>query len=284
MFIRHLTIRNFGAVSMYDAALNPELNIISSRYTQEISTAIAFLLCSKVQQSIPTGWLCATTHITAEVVSGTCVYTVTATPSGDRLTLSVTDQCGTDMTDTYQHILSHCLEQDTLDTFDGQDKTLPMRLCWYRNCVDAPADVSGRTESRTDLKTFRAHLLAYIKSFRPEPINCKKDYLAMINSKGQFEVFDPGGSGDVCLSETEGKLFLYICFLNIAEFWADMEKTRDLHHEKKPLIIQNFLEFLDESTDIRALIARTRKLNRQVILLTLPASGVFEKHKDWKGE
>ena len=43
-----------------------------------------------------------------------------------------------------------------------------------------------------------------------------------------------------------------------------------MHHEKKPLLIKNFLEFLDQSTDIKGLITRTKKLGRQIIILTLP--------------
>jgi hypothetical protein len=282
MIIRHITIRDFGAVSLYDAAFTPELNIIDSRYTQEISTAIAFLLCSKAQQAIPPSWLRTTTRLAAEVLSKTCVYAVTAAPRDGRLTLSVTDNSGADATDDYRYALCHCLEQDALDAFNGQDKTFPMRLCWYRNCDDAPADLSSRTEKRSDLKTFRAYLVAYIKSFQPEPINCKKNYLTTITPEGQFAVFDSSEAGDICLSETEEKLFLYICFLNVAGFWADIERIRDLHHEKKPLVIWNFLEFLDESTDISALVARTVKLHRQIIILTLPLAG--ELKKKWSGQ
>lgn len=282
MIIRHITIQDFGAVSFYDAALTPELNVIDSLNIPEISAAVAFLLCSKAQQVIPFDWIRSTTRLTAEVLSKICVYTVTAIPCNGRLTLTVTDNSGADATDAYQYILSHCLEQDALDTFDGHDKTIPLRLCWYRNCEDAPADVSNRTESRTDLKTFRAHLNEYIKAFQPEPINCEKEYLASINPQGRFEVFYPGASGEVALSETEEKLFLYICFLNIAEFWADIEKIRDLHHEKKPLVIQDFLEFLDASTDIGALVVRTIKLQRQVILLTPPLDENVKKKRNEK--
>lgn len=282
MIIRHITIREFGAVSFYDAALTPELNIIDSRHTPEISAAIGFLLCSKARQVIPSEWIRPTTCLTAQVLTEACAYTVTAIPYDGRLTLVATDHSGADVTENYQHILSHCLEQDALDTFDGQDKTLPMRLCWYRNRVDALADVSNRTENRTDLKTFRSHLIAFIKSFQPESINCKKNYFATINQAGQFEVCHSDIPGRVYLSETEEKLFLYICFLNATEFWADIEKIRDLHHEKKPLVIRNFLEFLDESTDVSALLARTGKFQRQILILTLPLDE-SEKEK-WIGK
>lgn len=268
MIIRHITIRDFGSVRFYDTGLIPELNIIDSRCVPEVSAAIALFLCSKAQQAIFPDWIRPTTHLTAEVLIEACEYTVTAMPSEGRLTLTVMDNSGTDVTEDYQYILSHCLEQDALGTFDGQDKTLPMRLRWYRNCEDATTDVSPRTECRTDLKTFRSHLIEYMKAFRPEPINCAKDYFVTMNREGQFEVFHPGISGDLCLSETEEKLFLYTCFLNVAEFWTDIEKIRNLHHEKKPLVIQNFLEFLDASTNLCGLIARTIRLQRQIIILT----------------
>lgn len=272
MIIQHITIQDFGSIQFYDTALTRSLNIIDSRYTPEISAAIELFLCSKAQQTIPPTWLRPTTRLTAEVLAEACAYTVTAIPCNGQLTLTVTDNDGAEATDAYQYRLSHCLEQDAIDSFDGWDKTLPLRLCWYRNCEDAPENISDRTGSLTDMKTFRSHLIGYINAFQPEPINCKKAYWATINPQGQFEVFYPGVSGSFSLSETEEKLFLYICFLNVAEFWADIEKIRDLHHEKKPLVIQSFLEFLDESTDISALVTRTINLRRQIIILTPPLS------------
>lgn len=277
MMIRHITIRDFGAVSFYDAALTPSLNIIDSHYISEISAAIALVLCSKVQPAVPSAWIHCTTGLTAEVILETGVYTVRAIPCRGQLTLTVTDENGAEVTDAYAYMLSHCPEQDRIDNFDGQDQTLPMRLFRYRNCADAPENISDRTDNLTDTKTFRSHLLGYIKAFPPEPIHCQKAYLVALNPKGEFQVVFPGIDGDVSLSETEEKLFRYICFLNVAEFWAGFEKIRDLHHEKKPLVIQNFLEFLDASADIRALVARTHLLQRQIIILTLPLSEDMKK-------
>lgn len=283
MRIRRITIRDFGAVRFWDAALTRSLNIIDSHYTREISAAIALFLCSKAQQVIPSTWIRSTTHLCAEVLAQKRIYTVTATPGNDRLTLTATDDSGTAATDAYQYMLSHCPEQDATDRFDGQDKTLPLRLCWYRNGENAPVDLAGATQRRTELNIFRSHLIGYIKAFQPEPIHCRKNYLITINKDGCFSVICPGVPGRVSLSETEKKLFHYNCFLHIAEFWANIERLRDLHHEKKPLVIQNFLEYLDASTDISALLARTAKLRRQIILLTLPCKE-DEKHKWMEGE
>lgn len=282
MIIKRITISNFGAVLHCDIALAPEINLLDTQHISEISTAIEFILCSKVRQVVPPNWVRTDTHLTAEILINNAVYTVDATPHEDQLTLAVIDANGNNMTACYRNMLSHCLEQDAVESFDGQDKTLPLRLCWYRNCEDAPEGLSGRTERLVDRKTFRSCLVQYIKAFQSEPINNKKNYQTAVNRHGIFEVFYPGVSGSVFLSETDEKLFWYICFLNIAEFWEDIERLRDLHHERKPLLIRNFLERLDDSADISGLIARTLKFGRQVIILTPPL--IEERKKKWIGE
>lgn len=282
MIIKHIIIQDFGSVRFYDTTLTSELNIVDTRYIPEISAVIGLFLCSKARHSVPPTWIRPTTRLTAEILMDTTAYVVDATPNGDHLNLVVMDADGNDATKTYRNRIFHCQEQDAMESFDGQDKTLPLRLCWYRNCSDAPVNVSSRTASLSDTKTFQSQLIRYIRTFQPEPINCIKDYKAVINSQGRFEVFYPGVFGEVSLSTTEEKLFLYICFLNVAEFWEDIEKLRDIHYEKKPIVIRNFFEFLDESTDISGLVTRTLELQRQIIILT-PPMGEEIKEK-WIGK
>ena len=69
------------------------------------------------------------------------------------------------------------------------------------------------------------------------------------------------------LSESEQKLFGYLCFLWNAEFWRGYEEMRNLHGIRKPLLVLNFAECLDESIDMDALLQRTEALGRQVILI-----------------
>ena len=191
---------------------------------------------------------------------------------------------GNDKTDFYQNTMSHCTEQDAIEDFDGQDTSLPTRLCWYKGCddCDVPNDLFVRTNFVAGTKTFRSYLMRYIKAFKPEPINNKKNYIISINKQGKFEVMYSDVCNEINLSQTEEKLFRYICFLNIAEFWENIENVRNIHHEKKPLLVKNFIDFLDESTDINSLIARTVQLGRQVIILTLPMQETIKKK--WMGE
>jgi hypothetical protein len=189
-----------------------------------------------------------------------------------------TDPTGADATAQYQYALSHCEEQNVAELFGGWEPYIPLRLSNYRD-RDIWDILSDRTDRLIDTNAFHRYLCNYIRSFAPQQINSTKNYLISIDQHGKFKVILPGFDGKIHLSEIEKRLFYYICFLNIAEFWAGFESIRDLHHEKKPLIIQNFLEFLDESMDISALVARTIKLQRQLIILTLPLCG--DMKKDW---
>ena len=281
MFIQHIRIENFGAICFYEIDLAQGLNLIDSRYADEILATISFLLCNKPPSAISEQWLQEDTLMSATIRLEDDSYSVCARNQLGQLRLFATDPAGADVTVRYQYALSHCAEQDDTEFFDGQDHE--SHLCLYRYyCREEQDDLSGRTGRIADTKTFRKYLYRYIQNFCPEPINCAKKYQVTINEQGVFEVSYPGLGSGINLSETEEKLFRYICFLNVAEFWADFERIRDLHHKKKPLIIQNFIEFLDESANVSNLIVRTKKLQRQIIILTIPLDG--EMKKKWIGE
>ena len=271
MIIKHITIKNFGLAEFYEKALNSGLNILDTCFKSEILTAIELVLCSNTLKEKRVAELHDDTLIAAQVLIAETDYFVELKPTNEGfLKLTALDDTGRDLTSLYRTLISHCSEQDRVESFDGNDDSFPLRLCWYRDADDyeAPKSLHGKSNYILSTKTFRSHLIRYIKAFEPEPIHNTKNYKAAINKKGKFEVVYPGVVGEPQLSETEKKLFWYICFLNIAEFWTDVEKIRNIHHEKKPLIIKNFLEFLDQTTNVEGLIARTARLGRQVILLT----------------
>lgn len=269
MFIRHISIQNLGEISAFRATLARKVTQLRCRHTEELSAALAYFLC---REDIPERWLQEDTRLTAQISLAGVDYALCAIYQDGRLQLSVTDPEGKDATALYLYTLRHCREQDAAEAFDGKDRTLPLRLCRYRYRLDGDS-LSAKTRQLADTNTFRNYLLQYIKGFRPEPIHCQKKYQIAMTPCGKFTACFPGVSGKVYLSETEQRLFHYLCFLHVAEFWAGFEKLRDLHHEKKPLVIQNFLEFLDESADIHTLLSRTKKLQRQVIILTPQSQG-----------
>ena len=278
MFIEHITIENFGTIRHYDTHLQQGLNIVESRHATELYTAIACLICNDQAQGIPSQWLRDDLLICAGISLADTVYTVHIRSISGQPRMFAVDPTGAEATARYQYALAHCREQNSAELFGGWEPRLPLRLFDYRDrdLWAVPADRSLTT------KTFRRYLYQYLHDFCPEPINSQKNYMLSVNRQGKFEVTLPGYAGEIYLSETEKRLFYYHCFLNVAEFWAGFEKMRDLHHEKKPLLIRDFLEFLDASTDISNLIARTQKLRRQSIILTIPMDE--ETKKKWIGE
>ena len=272
MMIKEFTIRNFGPIGSARVQLAPVLNRILCPCTEAFSDVLQLLLCSKDPEEIPAHYLQENTHISARICLDGRNYRVRIRPCEGRLQMSVTDSEGADVTAFYQYVLRHCPEQDDLESFNGQDRSLPMRLYQYRNWEDME-DLPERTRHMADTQTFQSCLQKYIADYRPEPINSKKDYRVEIDDRGNFRVVHPEITGRVFLSETEEKLFLYTCFLNIAEFWCSVQKLRDLHHEKKPLIIQNLLDRMDASVNITGLTDRTVRLQRQIIHLDATQKG-----------
>ena len=275
MYIQYITIRNFGAVRSYHTQLSRKVNLLDSRHADEIATAVSLLLCNKSARAMPPVWLREDSLISAAVYLENIRYCVSLKPVTGRLQLFVTDPTGIDATAQYQYILSRCLEQDTVESFDGRDSTTPLCLhqYWCREAEGLP----NRTEGVTNFETFRSYLHSYIHEFCPEPINHPKRYRIAIDSQGKFTVNALDHSGKIYLSETEEKLFHYSCFLHIVEFWAGFEKLRNLHYEKKPLLIRNFLELLDDSINVQDLIKRTKKLQRQILIFTLPQAAIKVK-------
>lgn len=279
MIIQHLAIQNLGSLTRYEVDFSSKLNFIDSRHTDQIAATLAFLLCRR--QTLPACWFRENTSITAKIRLADTLYTVSATPRLDQLQLLALDPTGEDVTVRYQYLLSHCQEQDEIESFDGKNRSLPYRLCRYFDWENHQK-FSAKTERLADTKTFRKHLRQYISDFQPEPICCEKSYRMTMTPRGKFQIYHPNIPYKINLSTTEQTLFRYLCFLNIAEFWADFQGLRDLHHIKKPLLMVNFIEFLDESTNIENLIERTLKLQRQIIILADPMSQ--ELKQKWLGE
>jgi hypothetical protein len=91
----------------------------------------------------------------------------------------------------------------------------------------------------------------------------------VLEKDGRYAVKCRIDSSDACsLSVSERTLFRYLCFLKTAEFWCGFEELRNLHGIKKPLIIKDFLERLDESINTARLLKRAENLKRQVIVLS----------------
>lgn len=272
MTINKITVINFGSIRFFETSLNDQISVIETKYISELSAVFDIILCKKTVSSLPNDWLRSDTEITAVVCIDNIVYYVNAMPNSSvssALSVYATDVNGCEMTKQYLSLISHCAEQDAIESFDGCDKTMPLRLSWYHNSeeYEPSGSLDENSNHIANTKTFRSSLSKYIKTFESEPINNRKQYNISITQNGKFEVSHPESDEKNCLSKTEEKLFLYICFLNITEFWSNIESVRNLHNVDKPLLIRNFLEYLDESAEFEKLIKRSLMLKRQIIFV-----------------
>ncbi len=262
MIIFRMRVRNLGAIVALEAEFTSGVNVICGRASSELAGLLSFILCNHGTGGIPKQWVRVDSSVTGEVClfGENCSLSTVVERGG--LRIYVRDPKGKDVTAMYRDVLSHCTVDPLIESFDGQDRTIFRRLRDYRY------GVARGMMFETGTKAFRKYLLNYIKDFSADILNSRKGYEMGMKVNGEFVALYPDECGRIYLSETEERIFRFLCFLNVAEFWEGYGKLRDLHYENKPLLIRNFVEYLDGSMDIKELLARAERQGRQMFLLT----------------
>lgn len=271
MVLKTISITHFGGIKDFSFSFSNSLNILKERYSEELFLAIATVLHNRSTPRIPKFWICRESRIDAEVSVNEKMFCLTILPSEDEngVKLSAFDGEGSEVTKEYLYLSSHCEEQDLSDVFDGEDRTLLRFLRYAEELYDDSNELSKQTDGFSSLKIFRKYLRSFIENFQPEVIRDGKRYEIILKKDGRYCVrCSDGGFEAAFLSESERTLFRYLCFLRTAEFWQGFEEIRDLHSVKKPLVVKDFLDRLDQSIDVSELFDRTLKLGRQMIVLT----------------
>ena len=271
MILKRITIQNLGAVDAFEYDFENDLNVVRSRYTDEISGAIQFVLNHRVF-SLPKHWVRRSTRLEAFVCIFGKEYVLMATPNlkQNDLCLRAYDVDGHEKTREYLYLTSHCAEQDLCDVLDKDAKKMFFKPIQYldEDRYYSSGELSKCTDRLSEIKAFRSYLKTFIKDFKPETIRDGKRYELYLKKDGRYAVRYKGDNDmPVFLSESEQTLFRYLCFLRTAEFWQGFEELRNLHSVKKPILTRDFLERLDESINIENLLQRTTELERQVIIL-----------------
>lgn len=271
MLLKKISIFHLGGIKNFSFSFSDSLNILKERYSQELFLVITAVLHNRSAPRIPKAWLCRESRIDAEVSVNKKPFYLTILPSEDEkgVKLLVFDSEGRDATKEYLYLSSHCAEQDISDVFDGEDRTL-LRFLRYagEDRYYLPNELLKQTDGFSSLNTFRRYLRSFIDNFQPEVIRDGKQYEIILKKDGRYGVrCTDGESESVFLSESEQVLFRYLCFLRTAEFWQGFEEIRNLHSVKKPLLIKDFLDRLDESIDVSDLFDRTLNLGRQIIII-----------------
>ena len=169
----------------------------------------------------------------------------------------------------YAETLRQSAEERSANCFsDFKRQKYPHRLFRYRDPeIYYPTGAfSKRTDGFGVTRCFRGFLRQYVREFRPIRLRDGKDFWLHLQPNGKFAVKTCGGAECAALSESESTLYQYLCFLCLAEFWSAAEQLRDLHHPRKPLLVNDFLERLDRSIDVSEILERTARLDRQTFL------------------
>ena len=272
MILQFIKIQRLGAVDHFEFNFENDLNVVSSRYTGEIAYAIQTVLNHRVS-CLPEIRASRSTQVEALVRISENEYMVTAKPDPKQndLCLRAYDKNGNDKTREYLCLTSHCTEQDLCEVFDKNTPKMFFKPIQYldEDHYYSPRDLSKSTDRLSETKAFRSYLKTFIKDFKSETIRDGKRYELYLKKDGRYAVRYKGDNDmPVFLSECEQTIFRYLCFLTTAKFWQGFEELRNLHSVKKPILVENFLERLDEAIDTQDILERTRQLNRQIIILT----------------
>ena len=223
--------------------------------------------------SLPKIWVGRSTKIEALVCILGTEYLLIVAPNlkQNDLCLCAYDVDGNEKTREYLYLTSHCTEQDLCEVFDKNNPKMFLKPIQYldEDHYYSPRDLSKSTDRLSETKAFRSYLKTFIKDFKSETIRDGKRYELYLKKDGRYAVRYKGNNDmPVFLSESEQTLFRYLCFLRTTEFWQGFEEVRNLHGVKKPVLIKDFLERLDESIDTKCLLERACRLNRQIIILS----------------
>ena len=144
----------------------------------------------------------------------------------------------------------------------------PHTLHKYKYAADffTPKEFRKMTGGSGCTEVFRRYLSEFIASFEEEELVQGKRYILTLKPDGNFVVKGGISEEAPCLSTSERTIYHFLCFVYIAGFWQGFEKIRDLNYEPKPLVIEDFVNHIDESIDIRPYIDKAKSLGREIII------------------
>ena len=178
----------------------------------------------------------------------------------------VLDEAGENYTERYFDLVEESEEEFYIRHFEEYKKeTYPHKLKYYRTYEDEELEeFADKTDGVGVTRGFRSHMTNFIRNFKPELLVKGKPYILILNKKGEFcveDIYNPGERA--LLSENEETIYHYLCYLHLSNFWSQIKCIKDQNHLAPPLIVDDFLDRLDQSTDTKQLIDKAVSLNRQ---------------------
>ncbi len=248
--IKSLTLENIADVDYLNIEFNSGLNIIQTKHSEALAYALGYITNNSPLCKAFPALLKGNMRISSDICIDRNYTFDTSNPIENKEISSLFNQSR---------------EEDNLCFYqNGKFKNHALRLSEYKDFeyFYSRNRFIIQTKGACTSRTFRGKLWEYIKNFKPQRINPKKDYFIKINEKGEFFV-----DGNPNLSASELNLFDFLCYLNVIEFWESFQEIKDLNHIKKPIIITELFEMIDQAIPKSFILQRLEKLNRQVFLI-----------------
>lgn len=281
MFVKKLTIEQFGRIGYKSFVFEQPLTVFAGRESEEIFAALCVVIDNRLLR-LQTTRYCFTekSKFYAEIEKDGKVYTAEAAYDesvqdhcvvrfycGGRL-ISNEERTAAFQTSFEEEECSYFLNRYDYSRYvPFAELDFAKKLADYRQGLQEENRqmFSARTDGIGLTHTFRKVLKNFCDKFLPQQLRIEKRLWLTMDEEGCFSAKDVQPRKD--LSATEDTLLQYFCFLEINRFWGEVQNAMG-RTVQKPLFISALPDHIDLCVDLASLLEQTLELNRQVFLFT----------------
>ena len=279
MFIKKLTLEQFGRIGYKSFVFEQPLTVFAGRESEEIFAALCVVIDNRLLR-LQTTRYCFTekSKFYAEIEKDGKVYMAEAAYDesvqdhcvvrfycGGRL-LSCEERTAAFQTSFEEEECSYFLNRYDYSRYvPFAELDFAKKLADYRQGLQEENRqmFSARTDGIGLTHTFRKVLKNFCDKFLPQQLRIEKRLWLTMDEEGRFLAKDVLPRKD--LSATEDTLLQYFCFLEVNRFWSEVQKAMG-RTVQKPLFIGALADNIDFCIDLTSLLMPALGLGRQVFL------------------
>ena len=279
MFIKKLTLEQFGRIGYKSFVFEQPLTVFAGRESEEIFAALCVVIDNRLLR-LQTTRYCFTekSKFYAEIEKDGKVYTAEAAydesaPNhcvvriycGGRL-LSNEERTAAFQTSFEEEECSYFINRYDYSRYvPFAELDFAKKLADYRQGLQEENRQMffARTDGIGLTHTFRKVLKNFCDKFLPQQLRIEKRLWLMMDDEGSFSAKDVQPRKD--LSATEDTLLQYFCFLEVNRFWSEVQNAMG-RTVQKPLFIGALADNIDFCIDLASLLTTAFELDRQVFL------------------
>ena len=281
MFVKKLTLEQFGRFEYKSFNFCDSLNVIAGEKARAVFAALCVALCNRLLRfQVSPYCLMEDSRICAEIEGDGADYVSESVYCADAPEHCETNvYCGArKLTEEERRALFHVsMEEEECSYFVNRydyyryvpfaELDYSKKLAEYRKALQEEnrQEFSERTDGAGTTHTFRRELKRFCDGFLPQQIRIEKQLWLTMDKDCVFSAKDTWSRMD--LSATEEVLKQYLCFLEVNRFWDDVQKLMG-RSVKKPLFISALPDHIDYCVDLTQLLEDTLSFGRQVFLFT----------------